>query len=154
SWDEWRTRALEEIRADIEEQRDRLSQRAAWGPRQNALADNSRLVEIFLSEGDSDAAWRAATEGGCADSHMELVAASRETDHPEQALGAYLKMVEHRIAHAPNYDYSKPIGLLVRCAGLARSFGQLDEFRARVDVLRQKYESKRKFIKLLDETKI
>ncbi len=84
AWPEWRERALTEIRLRIAKARGQS--RPRW---MQADDNNSPLVEIFLYEGNPEESWREAQAGGCSDSLWLRLAASRETEHPEDAAPIY-----------------------------------------------------------------
>jgi tetratricopeptide (TPR) repeat protein len=85
AWPQWRERALAEIRSRTAKARSH-NQLSRVGPN----ADHSRLVEIFLYEGDEEAAWREAEAGGCSDGLWLRLAQAREKKHPEEAAPIYL----------------------------------------------------------------
>ncbi|MFB9903851.1 hypothetical protein [Allokutzneria oryzae] len=59
---------------------------------------NSVLVQILMWDGEIDAAWRAATEHGCADHVWAALAEERVMRHPEQVLPVYRRLVRRRVA--------------------------------------------------------
>ena len=59
-WPEWREKALTLLRDEVAaKEKEQATNR--WGP----LSDHSALVEIYLWEGNADAAWVEANSGGC-----------------------------------------------------------------------------------------
>jgi uncharacterized Zn finger protein len=148
AWPEWRERALLEIRRRIAAAKHQFLS-LNQPPWMRVHADHSVLVEIFLHEGDSDAAWREASEGGCSDRLWLRMAAAREKDRPEDAAPVYLEQGERAVAEVRNGRYEEAVGLLIKAASLMKRLGRSEEFVRSLEALRQKYKIKRNFIKLL-----
>jgi uncharacterized Zn finger protein len=140
SWPEWRERALAEIRRRIGEAAKRAPQ----------MMDHSSLVEIFLSESDTESAWREARAGGCSDRLWFQLAAAREKEHPEDSAPVYLRLAEGAIASVANGRYEDSVELLVKAARLMAQMGRAAEFAHSIESLRTKYRIKRNFIKLTE----
>ena len=130
---EWRDRALAEIR------------------RRTAKADRTLLAEIFLYEGDTEAAWREAQEGGCSDSMWLRLAGERAKDYPEDAVPIYLKQAETAVSR--NSAYEESVGLLIKAAAVMKRMNRGEEFERTLDALSLKYKIKRNFIKLLAQNR-
>jgi len=108
-------------------------------------------VEIFLYEGDVEAAWREARDGGCSDGLWLRLAEAREKDHPEDAAPIYLKQAEEAIVEVRNARYDESVGLLVKAATVMKRMGNSEEFVRNLETLRVKYKIKRNFIKLVEQ---
>ena len=132
-WGEWRDRALAEVR------------------RRTAKADRTLLAEIFLYEGDTEAAWREAQEGGCSDSMWLRLAGERAKDYPEDAVPIYLKQAETAVSR--NSAYEESVGLLIKAAAVMKRMNRGEEFERTLDALSLKYKIKRNFIKLLAQNR-
>jgi uncharacterized Zn finger protein len=144
-WPQWRERALDEIRRAIAKATRRVNQ---WElPR----SDHSLLVEVFLADGDIDAAWREAQTGGCTTGIWLLLAEVRAKTHPEDAARVYLQQVEPAIRHVSNSKYEHVLDLLLEAAPLMKSCGRQEEFRAFVAELRVRHKARRSLIALLDQ---
>jgi uncharacterized Zn finger protein len=103
-WPPWRERALALVRTSIqEENRERRLER--W-PR---TADHSDLVQIFLWEKDTAAAWAEAKAGGCTNELWLALAGLREKDHPEDALPIYRAQVEPSLGRRNGEGYTHAI---------------------------------------------
>lgn len=150
AWPEWRDRALAEIRQRIAKAR-QISKGQVQSRWMRPSDDHSQLVEIFLYEGDADAAWREAQEGGCSDGLWLQLAESREQVHPEDAAPVYLKQAERAIVEVRNSRYDESVGLLVKAAVAMKRMDRSEDFVRHLESLRQKYKIKRNFIKLLDQ---
>jgi len=150
NWQEWRESALAEIRQRIarakEESRGKTRHR--W---MQPVDDHSQLVEIFLYEGDADAAWREARDGGCSNRLWLRLAESRQKDHPEDAAPIYLKQAEEAIGEVRNARYDESVGLLVKAAAVMKRMDRSEEFVHNLEALRVKYRIKRNFIKLVEQ---
>ncbi len=152
TWPEWRERALAEIRQRIAKAKEKS--RGLTQPRWlRPDDDHSQLVEIFLHEGDTDAAWREAQEGGCSNGLWLRLAEGREKDHPEDAAPVYLKQAEHAVGEVHNGRYGESVGLLVKAAAVMKRIGRGAEFVRNLEALRVKYKIKRNFIKLVEQNR-
>jgi uncharacterized Zn finger protein len=148
-WGNWRERALKHLRAMLDERRKGMKSRghfsAWWG-----AGDNSTLVEIYLWEGETDEALKAAEAHGCSDAHWMKLAGALEKSRPSEALRIYRESLESVIDQKNNRAYEeaveriRKIGKLMERAGCAVEFGDF------IDNLRTKHKPKRNFIKLLD----
>jgi len=149
NWPEWRDRALSEIRRNIAKAKEasRGQARRAWTQPAN---DHSQVVEIFLYEGDAEAAWRDALEGGCSDGLWLELATAREKEHPADAAPIYLRQAEAAVIATRNGRYDDSVSLLVKAAAAMKRVNRSEEFMRNLEALRAKYKIKRNFIKLLD----
>ncbi len=147
SWPHWRERALAEIRRRVTPASQSKPARLFWMRPEG----HSLLVQIFLYEGDADAAWSEAQQGGCRDSLWLELAAVRGKDHPEDAAPIYLRQAEDAINRANNSVYDPAVALLVKAGTLMSRMGKSKDFDSHVDSLRITYKRKRNFIKLLDK---
>ena len=146
-WLTWRDKALEFLRETIAKaKREASKNRWAWSPR----TDHSELVSIFLWEGDVDAAWREAKEGGCSDPLWLKLAAKQEKDHPDDALLVYQSHVDPALNRKNNEAYREAVGLLRKVRGLMIRLGRESEFARYVESVRAAHKPKRNFVKLLD----
>jgi uncharacterized Zn finger protein len=147
---EWRDRALAEVRARIAKAKEESVSRVrnCW---EKPDDDHSRLVEIFLYERDTEAAWREAQEGGCSDGLWLQLAAAREKDHPADTAPIYLKQAEEGVASEHNGRYDDPVELLGKAAAVMKRIGRSAEFVQKLEQLLVKYKIKRNFIKLVEQ---
>ena len=110
----------------------------------------SELVRVLLWEGDPDAAWDAAIEGGCTRNLWIELADVRRGEHPEDTLTVYRRQVEDMIATKNNRGYEDAVRLI---DGTIRSLfdecGQPGEFAAYLADVRTTHKPKRNLIKLL-----
>lgn len=149
-WPTERKKALALIRKETAESRRRRPQNpwSTFGPQ-----DHSELVRIFLWEKDTDAAWREAKKGGCANNLWMELARMRERTHPEDALPIYREQVEPVLAHTNNDAYRQAVSLLKTIRRLMVRLGRKKEFTTYLDAIRSGYKRKRNFMKMLERVK-
>lgn len=150
SWPEWRERALARLRKEPgRAERTGLPSPGPW----SRTKDRSELVRIFLWEKDGETAWREAREGGCSDALWMELAATREKDHPEDALWVHQRQVPLTLNRKNKEAYREAIGLLRAIRGLLVRLGRGAEFEAYLQSVRAAHKPKRNFTKLLDHAK-
>ncbi len=115
--------------------------------------DHSELVRIFLWEGDIEAAWREAQEGGCSEKLWLELAARREEEHPEEALAVYEGKIELLIEQTNNAAYEEAYELLAKMGALMGRLDRETEFEEYLELIRTEYKRKRNFMKLLEGMK-
>lgn len=150
NWPEWRERALAEIRGQIAKatEESRGQTRPRW---MRPNHDHSKLVEIYLYERNSEAAWREAQDGGCSAGLWLQLAAEREKEYPADAAPIYLKQAEAAVSATRNGRYEESVELLVKAAAVMKRIGQGPEFLRHLEMLRMKYKIKRNFIKAVEQ---
>ncbi|CAN5256087.1 hypothetical protein BH24ACT19_BH24ACT19_16070 [soil metagenome] len=144
-WGTWREKALAFVREDVAKRKEESGRSYLSSP-----VDHSGLVRIFLWEGDVEAAWREAKEGGCSNDLWLELAARREEDHPEDALAVYEARIEPLIERTNNAAYQEAYELLLKVRALMQRLGREQEFDEYLELLRAEYKRKRNFMKLLD----
>ena len=152
AWPEWRERALAGFRRLIAQAKEGSAKRPTshWLRSEN---DHSRLVEVFLHEGDIEAAWREAQEGGCSSGLWLSLAEAYAKDHPEDAAPIYLKQAEVAVAEVRGSRYDESVELLIKAAAAMQRLGRSADFVRNLDTLCVKYKIKRNFIKLVEENR-
>jgi len=112
---------------------------------------SSELVRVFLWEGDPDAAWQAAVEGGCTrDLWLEL-AGRRRAEHPGDALTVYREHVEEIIGRKDKRSYEEAVRLIDQTIRpLFAESGRSGDFPRYVDEVRVAHKPKRNLMKLID----
>lgn len=150
SWDEWRPKALDLIRTDIARRKGEGQPRNRWA----RPVDSSDLVEVFLSEGDIEAAWAEAQAGGCSEGLWMRLAALREADHPADAFPLYQDEIERTIGKKNNPAYAEAVELMGKVKGLMERAERGDEFPAYLESVKVSHKPKRNFIKLVGQTKL
>lgn len=145
-WPKWRQQTLEHIRAMIAKDRKRKPQASNYWSRD---PDHSLLVEIFIWEKDTEAAWREAQAGSCSDYLWMQLAKLREKDYPKDAIMIYQRQVEPIVEQTNNRAYREAIMLIKKIQGLMKGLEQEKEFEEYKSSLEAKYKLKRNFITLL-----
>jgi hypothetical protein len=113
---------------------------------------NSELVRVFLWEDDPEAAWRAASEGGCTDTLWLELADQRRVEHPEDTLTVYRGHVERTIVGKDKRSYAEAVRLIDQT--IRPLFAECDrpeDFDAYVTTVRTAHRPKRNLMKLMDE---
>lgn len=149
-WPDWRAKALARIRERIASARGDSAVRSShsW---QAARSDHSDLVDIFLWEGDDEAAWREARAGGCSHRHWLRLAERRAATHPEDALAVYREQLPVVLPATGSGDYDRAIGFLRTIRDLLTALGRADEFSRFTADLRAQHRRKRNFLALLTQ---
>jgi uncharacterized Zn finger protein len=145
-WEEWRNKALKYMREEIARRKEESGRRSLLLP-----VNHSELVRILLWEGNVEAAWHEAQEGGCSEELWLELAARREEEHPEDALAIYEKRIEPLIEQTNNAAYKAAYELLVRVRDLMKRLDRQAEFEEYIELLRAEYKRKRNFMKLLEQ---
>jgi len=140
-WQKWREQALQHLRQRAAAQPQRRNQ-WSWMPRQ---AD-SLLVEIYLWEGDSEAALREAKAGGCSEPLWLQLAAALEAKQPEDAIEIYRARIDPIVDRKNNQAYDEAAELLRKIQRLMRRTGQAPAFVDYVAAVRAKHKAKRNFM--------
>lgn len=110
----------------------------------------SELVRVLLWEGDTDAAWEAAGEGGCNRDLWLKLADLRRTAHPEDTLGVYRRHVEDVIAGKDKRAYAEAVRLIDETMrALYTESGRPEDFDAYVEEVRAAHKPKRNLMKLM-----
>lgn len=149
-WPRRRERALRLLRKRAREAREE-AERRGYGHRG---ADHSELVRILLWEGDVDAAWGEAEQGGCTDSLWLELAERRKQAHPEDALRIYRERIEPTIAGRTKRHYEEAVALIEEVGALMRQLGRGEELPTLVAEVRAAHARKRNLIALLDRVRL
>ncbi len=144
-WEQWRNKALEFLREETAKRKEESKRSYLSLP-----VDHSELVRIFLWEGDVEAAWREAREGGCSENLWLELAARREEEHPQEALTIYEGKIEPLIEQTNNAAYKEACELLAKVGALMRRLDREEEFEEYLQLIRTEYKRKRNLMKLLE----
>jgi uncharacterized Zn finger protein len=110
----------------------------------------SELVRVLIWEGDAEAAWQAANEGGCSPDLWLKLADLRRAEHPEDALGVYRRHVEDVIAGKDKRAYAEAVRLIDETMrALYAESGQPEDFDSYVEEVRAGHKAKRNLMKLM-----
>ncbi len=151
-WAVWREKALDEIRRSISEVKQKVlsKKQPAWV---EAVSDHSLLVQVFLYEGDADAAWREAQTGGCTYALWLELADVRQEKYPGEVAHIYMQHAVREIDVVRNSRYEAAVSWLETAGKTMDRAGRREEFNRELDALRMKYKAKRNFIKLVEARK-
>ncbi len=146
-WDERRTAALTLLRAPLTS-----PDAGASRPSLRSRRDATELVRVLLWEDDPDAAWRAATDGGCRHNLWLQLADQRRAEHPEDTLAVYRLHVEQTIAGKDKQSYAEAVRLIEETIRpLFTECGKPDDYAGYLDEIRSSHRPKRNLMKLMDQ---
>jgi uncharacterized Zn finger protein len=161
AWAAWRTKALAWLSEKFHEEtptnslslRERVRVREGFhhNTRPRQPGGHSLLVEIFLWEGDSDAALAEAKTGGCTESLWFDLAKAREKEHPADAAEIYRNRLDGIVQQGNNRAYDEAAALIRRIRELMRRTKQEKEFAAWLEAVRIRHKAKRNFMQRLDK---
>ena len=114
----------------------------------------STLVEILLAEKEIDAAWQAATEGGCAEDLWLRLARERAKKHPADAIPVLLRATDAAIAGANRDAYRTGAQLLAEAKKLFIRCGREQEFAEHLAALRHRHRAKWALRQELDHARL
>lgn len=113
---------------------------------------HTELVRVLLWEGDAEAAWQAANDGGCTPDLWLELADRRRDEHPEDALRVYRKHVEDTIDRKDTRAYESAVRLIDdTIRALFGECGRPDDFAGYVAEARASHKPKRNLMKLMCE---
>jgi uncharacterized Zn finger protein len=143
-WPSWRDKAIEHIRVELQ---GKGASRSSW---HRPAGGHSLLVEIFLDEGDTDAALVEAKAGGCTAQLWLQIARARAATHPQDSIDIYKAHVERLVARANNHAYDEAAELAGTIRKLMRQSGGEAAFPGWITELKAKHKAKRNFLKRLE----
>lgn len=147
-WSDWRGKALALIRKRVADEKAELPDHPIWT--RSRLHGRSLLVEIFLYEGDTEAAWREAQAGGCSEGLWLELAKRREKTHPEDAVGIYKAHLAKLLHNTGQRVYEEALATLDRIRAILARCGQEAVFQVFVSEIRTTQKRKRNLMKMLD----
>lgn len=115
---------------------------------QQPYVAGAALVQIQLSEGRLDDAWRTAERFGPGHAWEELATASAD-ERPAAAAALYRPVVEALLVHADTSKYGAAADRLAAMRGLYATAGQPETFVAYLAELRQRYARRTSFLTAL-----
>ncbi|MGZ3142688.1 SWIM zinc finger family protein [Lentzea chajnantorensis] len=107
-----------------------------WSP------GRSTLVEILLADGEIDAAWQAAVDGGCSDGLWLRLARARAADHPADAAPVLLRAADQAIELRNRDSYRAAARLLAEAQALFDRCDRDGDFRDHMAALRHAHRTK------------
>lgn len=142
AWKQWRDRALGRLREHARERTARMARIPGRAP-----DERSELVRVFLWEGDAEAAWHEAREGGCSADLWLQLARGREAAHPADALAVYRDAVDRILAVTGDRAYTEAVRLLPRIRETMSRVGE--DFAAYLASLRTVHKRRRKLLEMI-----
>ena len=116
--------------------------------------DRGEFVDALLEDGDADGAWRAAAEDPAWDpgrTRRARLAEAREATRPDEALAAYLRLVDEELLHTGRPAYARAVSILKRARRAAAAAGQSQAFAAAVADLRERHRRRPTLVSMLDK---
>lgn len=110
----------------------------------------SVLVEILLSDSDTDAAWQEASETGCSGELWLRLARARAATHPGDAVPVLLRAADRAIEGKNRHQYHVAAGLLAEAKLLFTRCDQDEDFRELLAAPRTTHRAKRALREELD----
>lgn len=117
-------------------------------------AGRSTLVEVLLWEGDAEAAWQAAMDGGCREELWLRLARHRAAAQPADAIPVFLAAADQAIEHKNRGSYRVAAGLLTEAGALFTRCDREEDFHAHLAALRTAHRSKRALREELDRANL
>ena len=118
------------------------------------LRDVRGFIDALLSDDDRDLAWRTAVaappEALDATQWLRL-AASREREHPADAVAIYQAVAEEVLQEADRRAYSNGVRILKKGAKAANAAGLDDDFSIFIGRMREQYRRRPTLIAMLDK---
>jgi uncharacterized Zn finger protein len=102
----------------------------------------STLVQVLLSEGEADAAWQAAVDGGCSDQLWLRLAGIRAESHPADAIPVLLRAADQAIELRNRDSYQQAARLLTQAKALFTRCARDDDFRDHLAAVRETHRTK------------
>ena len=112
--------------------------------------DASTLVSVLLWEGNLDAAWQSAVEGGCTPRVLLELAERREDDHPADSLPVCQRHIEATVQQKTNRAYEEAVVWIRRVRAVMAHLGKQEEFATYVRGVRARHKPKRNLMSLFD----
>lgn len=142
------------VLVDFASEIDRAESERVWafeharGLASDRFAAGAVLVQLFLSEGDVDAAWQAADRYGPGWAWKELAARGAEA-RPVDAANLYRPQLESDLRHPDTRLYAGIAETLATMAELYERAGHRDDFESFIAQIRQDYGRRPSLMKAL-----
>jgi uncharacterized Zn finger protein len=131
--------------------RDKAIERLRRDTTKRGGRDATELARVFLDEGDAETAWIEANRAGVTTRVWLDLAATREADHPAEAIPIYQQDVERSINAKNNDAYAAAVERLAHIETLLARAGQAERFAPYIDDVRARHKPKRNLMKLFDQ---
>ncbi len=139
-WPERRTAALQLLRDPAAEGRplDRYF-----------LRDRSEVVRAEIEEGELEAAWADAVDGGCEVRLWRQLADARREAHPDESIGVYRRLLDQILERADVRAYHEAVALLREIRKTLAGHAREQEFADDVERIREAHRRRPKLLSLL-----
>ena len=107
------------------------------------------IIEVLLYEGDTEGAWRVASERGCHQRLWMQLARAREQSHPDEAIPIYEREVESLIDKKNDAGYRDAVKMMVRIESLLTDLERPDVFVSFVERVRTTHARKTNLMRRL-----
>lgn len=119
--------------------------------RSERFGGRSGAVRAQLEEGDVEGAWLDASEEGCTWDLWRRLADARRTEHPDESLGVYRRLLERALERADERSYEDVVELLKAMGETLLPRGRAGELQAEVARIRKDYVRRRRLLAMLGE---
>ena len=119
-----------------------------------AERDLGGLVDVLLTDGESDGAWQVAVDNPEWEpgKHRSMqLAEAREPFVPGDAFGIYLRLADLELQDAGRPAYTRAVAILKKAARAVKADDREDEFTEHVAMLRDRHRRRPTFVSLLDK---
>ena len=111
--------------------------------------DRSEVVRAQLEEGDLEAAWADAVEGGCETRLWRQLAEARRERHPDESIGVYRRLLDKVLEQADVRAYHEAVALLREIRKTLTDHAREEEFADDVERIREAHRRRPKLLSLL-----
>jgi uncharacterized Zn finger protein len=111
--------------------------------------DRSEVVRAEIEEGELEAAWADAVEGGCEVRLWRQLADARRDRHPEESIGVYRRLLDQVLEQADVRAYREAVALLREIRKTLTDHAREAEFADEVERIREAHRRRPKLQSLL-----
>ena len=107
------------------------------------------LVRAQLEEGEIEAAWADAVDGGCEVRLWRQSADARRERHPDESIGVYRRLLDQVLEQADVRAYREAVALLREIQKTLTDHARAEEFVDDVERIREAHRRRPKLLSLL-----
>ena len=104
---------------------------------------------MVLREGELEAAWADAVEGGCEVRLWRQLADARRERHPDESIGVYRRLLDQILEQADVRAYHEAVALLREIQKTLTDHAREEEFADDVERIREAHRRRPKLLSLL-----
>jgi tetratricopeptide (TPR) repeat protein len=108
--------------------------------------DRSEVVRAQLEEGDLEAAWADAVEGGCEIRLWRQLADARRERHPDESIGVYRRLLDKVLEQTDVRAYHEAVALLREIRKTLTDHAREEEFADDVERIREAHRRRPKLL--------